>query len=177
MKSLDSVDPWGALNKYNWLISIRVILGILIIFKGLTFTFNFQSLFNTFIFLIGDSAANNGESFILSMPVLPKMFGQMSTLLAAFLSTYIIASHLLGGALLAFGLFTRWTCLIQIPILLGAVFIVNVPGGIIFMDTNIELVTSIIILIGLVFFFVMGAGANSIDEFRRHRHHLENQVI
>jgi len=91
----------------------------------------------------------------------------VNVILAAFLSTYLTTAHLIGGALLAFELFTRWMSLIQIPILFGAVFLVNLPKGFLSMAGNIEFGSSIIVLVGLVFFFVLGAGPNSIDELRR----------
>lgn len=91
----------------------------------------------------------------------------VNIMLAAFLSTYVTTAHLIGGALLVFGLFNRWMSLIQIPILLGAVFLVNFPKGFLSMAGNIEFGTSIIVLVGLLFFFVMGPSPNSIDELRR----------
>jgi hypothetical protein len=45
------------------------------------------------------------------------------------------------------------------------------------MAGNIELGTSIIVLTGLVFFFVMGAGSTSIDELRRRdKQRLEERI-
>ena len=178
MKSLDSVDPWGLMNKPNWLAAVRILLGMLIVYKGLSLSLSIHLLFNTLNVLIGDFNMSNNESLtLLNITGLPETSGAMNTIVATFLSTYIIASHLIGGTLLVFGLFTRWTCLILIPILFGAIVMVNLPNSLLSLTSNIELAYSAIVLIGLVFFFVMGAGANSIDELRRHRHQLENQII
>jgi putative oxidoreductase len=178
MKTLDSVDPWGLLNKPGWIAFLRILLGILIVFKGLSLSFGIQVLIDSLSIPFGEFNVSNSESFLSQIfPGLQEVSGTMSAMLATFLSTYIIASHLIGGTLLVLGLFTRWTCLIVIPILLGAIIMVNVSKTLLLMTGNIELALSLTILMGLLFFFVTGAGANSIDELRRHRHQLENQVI
>lgn len=141
MNWLDSMEPWAQPKRNKFLDYLRIALGIFIIYKGVT--------------------------FIQNITELQQMSETVNVMLAAFLSTYVTTAHLIGGALLAFGLFTRWMCLIQIPILLGAVFLVNFPKGFMSMAGNIEFTESIIVLIGLTFFFVMGAGATSIDELRR----------
>src|SRR5206468_3319674 len=41
---------------------------------------------------------------------------------------YVIGAHLVGGALLALGLVTRLAALAQIPVMLGAVFLVFLPN-------------------------------------------------
>ena len=73
--------------------------------------------------------------------------------------------HLLGGFLILIGLFTRWAVLVQIPILLGAVFFINAPKGA--FAGQSELGLSIIILVLLCFFFVEGGGPISMDEYFR----------
>ncbi len=151
MNWLDSIEPWAEPKRTKWFDYLRIVLGIFIIYKGVTFTQNITAL--------------------------QEMSETVNVMLAAFLSTYVTTAHLIGGALLAFGLFTRWMSLIQIPILLGAVFLVNFPKGFLSMAGNIEFGTSIIVLVGLVFFFVMGAGPNSIDELRRRdKQRMEDMV-
>ena len=149
MNWLDSLEPWAEPKRNKWFDYLRILLGLFIIYKGITFTQN--------------------------IPELQEM--TVNVMLAAFLSSYVTTAHLIGGALLVLGLFTRWMCLIQIPILLGAVFLVNFPKGFLSMAGNIELGTSIIVLTGLVLFFVMGAGSSSIDELRRRdKQRLEDRV-
>jgi putative oxidoreductase len=79
---------------------------------------------------------------------------------------YVVFAHLLGGPLIAFGLLTRIMCLIQLPILLGAVIMVN-SKEFSSAGTKLELEISVAILIGLVVFMIFGAGKFSIDEKRR----------
>ena len=80
---------------------------------------------------------------------------------------YVIFAHLLGGPLLAIGLATRIMCFIQIPILLGAVLLVNAPQGFMSVGNHMELEMSVVVLLALLVFMVFGAGKFSIDEKRR----------
>jgi putative oxidoreductase len=141
MNLLDSLEPWAEPKRHKLFDYLRIILGVFIVYKGITFTQNITAL--------------------------QEMSETVNVMLSAFLSTYVTSAHLIGGALLVFGLFTRWMCFLQIPILLGAVFLVNFPKGFLLVAGNIELGTSIIVLLGLIFFFFMGAGEKSIDAMRR----------
>lgn len=59
---------------------------------------------------------------MLSLITNKMSFGSFSSML---MSNYIAFAHMLGGVLLILGVLTRFACLIQIPILLGAIFFVN----------------------------------------------------
>ena len=62
------------------------------------------------------------------------------------------------------GLFTRTSCIIQIPILLVAIFFVNAKN---IGQSGFELVISIVVLALMVLFAVKGSGTLSADEFFR----------
>ena len=83
------------------------------------------------------------------------------------LAHYVVFAHILGGPLIFFGLFTRIVSCIQLPILIGAVFMVNAPKGFLSIGQHMELWSSIVVLIGLIVFMVFGAGRYSIDAKRR----------
>jgi len=72
-------------------------------------------------------------------------------------------AHLLGGFLIVVGLFTRLACLLQIPILLGAIIFVHVKNG--FISFNTDLIFSIFILLLLIVFFIEGGGKISLDQY------------
>ena len=80
----------------------------------------------------------------------------------SFIVTYV---SLLGGVFIAVGFLTRLMCLIQIPILLGAIIFINSKAGMSF--SNTELVLSIIVFLLLLLFLVKGSGVLSADEFFR----------
>lgn len=138
MSTINKIEDWGNSHRPGWLDVFRIILGVFITFKGFQFMFNIESLEVT--------TANMNFAFS-----------------GAMLAHYIIFAHALGGPLIAFGLFTRFVCLLQLPILIGAVLFVNYSKGFLSMELEI----SAIALIGLVTFIVFGAGKFSLDERRR----------
>jgi putative oxidoreductase len=79
------------------------------------------------------------------------------------LSHYVVCAHLLGGVLLTLGLLTRFACLIQIPILIGAIFFVNSSGG--YFKPFSELLLSVVVLLLLGLFLVVGNGPWSFEWF------------
>ena len=97
-----------------------------------------------------------------------------------------ILAHLMGGLMLAAGLLTRFAALIQIPVLLGAVFIALLQGGLFLPSQSLEL--SALVLFLLIIFFVFGSGRWSVNyliftpghakaaEDRDHRHAEEHRA-
>jgi len=134
------MDEWSRKHHPKWLVFIRVVLGLFLFIKGLEFIQNS-------IFLSG----------VIAQTSLIKN--------ASWLTTLIPWLHLLGGAMILAGLFTRLSCLVQIPVLIGAIIFVNFKQGL--FSGGSDLPFSIIILILLVFFFVEGGGPISLDNFLR----------
>ena len=80
-------------------------------------------------------------------------FGSFTLMLVG----HVIAfAHILGGVLLVLGMLTRFACLIQIPVLLGAIIFVNAKQGI--WTPFSELWLSILVLLLLIYFLVIGNG-------------------
>ena len=75
-------------------------------------------------------------------------------------------THVIGGALLTLGYQTRLAALLQIPILIGAVFLVNMQKGI--RADNLELWVSTAVLALLLVFLIKGAGRPSLDAMLGH---------
>lgn len=71
--------------------------------------------------------------------------------------------HLLGGLFIVIGLFTRVTTLLLIPVLLGAVLLINLPRGI--FAPGSEFGFSLAVLILLIVFFIEGGGPISMDNY------------
>jgi uncharacterized membrane protein YphA (DoxX/SURF4 family) len=76
------------------------------------------------------------------------------------LGYYVVGAHIIGGLLMAIGLFTRAAALIQIPVLIGAVFTLHIREGLFTQAQSLELATLVLFL--LVIFFVFGAGKHSL---------------
>jgi len=82
------------------------------------------------------------------------------------LSVYVTAAHLVGGALLALGLYTRLAALVQLPILVGAVVLVHWHDGLLSADQSLEFSALVLFLLVLVCAF--GSGRWSLDaQWRR----------
>lgn len=77
------------------------------------------------------------------------------------LAHYIALAHIGGGALLAVGLLTRVAALVQLPILLGAVFYVHWADGLFSGGQGIEFAG--LVLFMLLVFTVFGGGRWSVD--------------
>jgi len=80
---------------------------------------------------------------------------------------YVALAHLVGGVMIAIGLFTRAAALVQLPILVGAVFVVHLQGGLVGPEQSLEF--SMLVLFLLVLLFLWGSGRLSVD-----RHILEH---
>ena len=139
MNLLHSVEKWGDAHHPKWLDIIRVVLGIFLVFKGIDFINHMDRLTD----LMGRS----------------RFLGSLSL---GLLAHYIVFAHLVGGALIGAGLLTRLACLVQIPILIGAVFFINSSAGILAPYDVLWL--SVIVLLLLVFFLITGSGPLSVDE-------------
>lgn len=142
MSVITDVERWGNSHRPGFLDIFRMILGVFITWKGLHFITHMNELENT----------TSGINVWFA---------------GAFLSHYVIFAHILAGPLIAAGLFTRVACALQIPILIGAVFLVNYPKGLFSVGNHMELEISLIVLVGLIVFVVFGAGRFSIDAIRR----------
>lgn len=140
MSLIKQMDDWSVKHHPKWLVILRVVLGLLLFIKGVGFIQN---------------------NVLLSDVVSQTEFIKKAT----WLTTIIPWLHLLGGSFILAGLFTRLSCLVQIPIVFGAVLFVNVKQGL--FAGGSDLPFSIIILMLLVFFFVEGGGPLSLDNFLR----------
>jgi uncharacterized membrane protein YphA (DoxX/SURF4 family) len=102
MNIVQRLEYWGDHHHPNWLDIIRIVLGLFLCYKGIDFLANM-------------GAMNNLLSNKMS-------FGSFTTML---LVNFIAFAHLLGGFLLVLGLLTRFACILQIPILIGAIVLIN----------------------------------------------------
>jgi putative oxidoreductase len=140
MSVVQKVEHWGDLHHAKWLDGVRIILGLIIFSKGVTFI----------------SHTNVQQDWILHNST----FG-FSGLMALVLIHVVAFVHLVGGLLIMLGLLTRMSVVFQMPILLGAVFFVNLTRGLTFV--NSELWLSVIVFLLLVVFWIIGSGPFSVD--------------
>ena len=141
MTVIQRIEHWGDVHHAKWLDIIRIVLGILIFSKGIAIVSNTAAL----------------QDLLLQNNV----FG-FSGLMASAALHIVGFVHLVGGILITIGLVTRFAAVIQIPILLCAVLFVNLSKG--FSVLNSELWLSIIVLMLLILFWVVGSGPYSVDQ-------------
>ena len=97
----------------------------------------------------------NNLSDVMGMLGTKLSFGSLMMLIVGH---YLIYAHLLGGFLLVIGLLTRFACLIQIPIVLGALIF---SGQL--MRPFSEIAIAVLVLLLLVYFMIVGNGPWSFE--------------
>jgi len=141
MNLVQRVEHWGDTHHPQWLDIVRILLGVFLCYKGVEFLYNMGSMLS----LLSNQMA----------------FGSFSSML---MSNYIAFAHFLGGILLILGVLTRFACLLQIPILLGAIFFINLNKEM--YRPFSELALSILVLLLLILFLVVGNGKLQLLKFR-----------
>ncbi|RFS19540.1 DoxX family protein [Chitinophaga silvatica] len=143
MNTLQRIEHWGDTHHPNWLSAIRILLGIFLMAVGIKFVMDRNALI----------AVINQNPGLAALSVM--------------LGHYVVFAHCVGGLFIAMGLFTRLAALLNIPVLIGAVFFVHSPTGL-FSEYQL-LGLSILVLALLILFVIEGSGRISVDEYmRRH---------
>ena len=119
---------------------MRILLGAFLCYKGIDFLMNLGQM--------------------LGLLTNRTSFGSFTTML---MSNYVAFAHILGGILLVLGVLTRFACIVNIPILVGAVFFVNTA---LYSRPNPEVLLSILVLLLLICFLVVGNGPVQLLKFR-----------
>jgi len=127
-------------NVPNWVVILRVVLGVCLIYKGFDFIQHKDQLEAYFV----QSKALKSLAWTINM--LPWI-------------------HIIGGAMILVGLLTRLVSLIQIPIVLGAVVFVNMTEAA--KVEQSELPFSFLMLVLVIVFFIEGGGYMSLDNYIR----------
>ena len=139
MNVVQRVEHWGDTHHPQWLDIVRILLGAFLCYKGVSFLMNMGQM--------------------LDLLTNKMSFGSFSTML---MSNYVAFAHILGGILLILGVLTRFACIIQIPILLGAVFFLNTA----LYRPFSEVLLSIVVLLLLIVFLIVGNGPIQLLKFR-----------
>lgn len=131
-------------NSYQLLLFtiLRIVLGLILFVKAIMFI-RATALLQSLIEVTGVGA-----------------FSENSRVLA-FIIAYL---GLLCGFFITVGLFTKASSIVQIPILIVAVFFVNIKN---MGESNFELVLSVITLLLLILFAIKGSGTLSASEYFR----------
>ena len=140
MNLIHKIEKWGDSHHPKFLDIIRIALGIFLLLKGLGFMDNTANL----------------KSMIENQPDISIPSGILMALVY-----YVTFVHLVGGTLIALGILTRFSAIMQIPVVFGAVFFINILQS----PFNTDLPSSVAALIFLVVFAVIGSGKLSLENY------------
>ncbi len=136
------IERWADTHHPVWIDYVRIALGLFILYKGILFISNTEALMEI-------SHSVDLAFFSIAM------------------AHYVAFAHLVGGILIAMGLVTRLAIIFQLPILLFAVFFVNIRQGFLSVSNNLEFEISLLVLILLIVFLIYGSGKFSVDEWMK----------
>lgn len=138
MNNLQRFELWGNTHHPKWVDIVRIVLGVFLCYKGIDFLRNMG--------VMNDLLANH-----LS-------FGSFAIIM---IGHYIVFAHILGGIFIAMGVLTRFACLIQIPILLGALIMINWSQDM--LRPYSQLILTIVVLLLLIYFLIAGNGSWAVN--------------
>lgn len=144
---------WVESRRELWLDCIRIYLGLGLLARGL---------------LLVNGSASGYFVELLQRSNSPWLF-------TGIVLHYVTLAHFIGGAMLAAGLLTRIAAAVQIPILIGAVFLVHRPEGLVATGQSLEF--SALVLFLLVMVFINGAGRLSLDHVIFASRHHEGEPV
>ena len=134
--------PKPRVSQPSWLTILRIVLGIILVWKGINFIRDISVL----------------TSMIEQTGI--GIFSHRSKVIASVVSSL----SLLCGVFITVGLLTRISSIVMIPIIFVAVVFVNVKN----IDRSIfELILTIIVFLLLILFAIKGSGPLSADEYFR----------
>ncbi len=133
MALIKKLNKWANSHTSLPLDAIRILLGAFLIYKGINFTAHSDYLYEIL---------NPLDEYIGTVMIVH----------------YVTMAHLAGGILIVIGLITRMAILVQIPALLGAIFI-NFIGEM----SSTNLIMALVVFALCLFFLVYGSGKHSVD--------------
>ena len=141
MNSLQRIEYWADHHHPSWLDFIRIILGLLLITKGIAFVFNREEIIKML--------AGSGT--------------EMSEFVSFYAAHYVIVAFIVGGLFVAIGFVTRWALLFQLPAIIGEIIMVDFHKNL--FTLNSDLSYKILIFVLMVFFILYGSGKISFDHW------------
>lgn len=126
---------WLVSNRHYAIEFLRIFLGGLLFIKGYFFIENINEIYG----LIEENMEYS--SFMLAH--------------------YVAIAHLVGGLMLIFGLYTRLASIVQLPVLIGAVFFIDTQNTMLATGSQFEY--SLVVLVLLLVFMIYGGGKWSAD--------------
>jgi putative oxidoreductase len=137
MGIVQRIHHWHDSRHIFFNLALRIIVGLLLMLKGIYFISNSHHLEE----MVRDTSQSSAVSFMVG---------------------YITFAHMFGGAFIMLGLLTRVAVILQLPIIIGALYfnLTSTAFG-----TGAELILSIVVLALLIYLLVNGSGRVSMDDY------------
>lgn len=140
MKVINKLEDWGNRHHPVGIDAVRILLGLFLLLKGYAFLQNMAYL----KWILATHALINLSPGVIS-----------------FIMFYVIFFHMTGGTLIMLGILTRLASLVQLPIIVGAIFMINIFKS----PLNTELWLSVLSGVLLLVFILIGSGPLSLDNY------------
>jgi putative oxidoreductase len=137
MNLLQRIANWGDSHHPKWLDIVRIALGLFLCYKGILFL------------------QNSGE--LIGFMENKSPFGDFNLIL---ISHFVVFAHIIGGILIATGFYTRYACMLQIPILIAALFFLASGNDV--ARPYSDWIITIVVLLLLIYFLIAGNGVWSV---------------
>jgi putative oxidoreductase len=140
MKTFNKFKNWGDRHHPKILDIIRMLVGLLLVVKGYVYF--------------------NNAAYIHELIIQNKLISQSEDLVYVIIyyTTYV---QLVGGTMILLGLSTRLAAIFLLPIVFGATFFVNILNPFF----NSEIWLSMLVMVLLILFIIIGSGPLSLDRF------------
>lgn len=138
MSSITKMEDWADRHHPKWIDYLRIILGIVLIIKGIAYIVNKEAVMQMF---------ETSEYWVIHYGI----------------SHYVIGGSIACGIAIAAGLFTRVAVAFELPALIGSAIFIDMHKNL--FALNSELLYSMLILALLLFFLFYGSGKFSVDAY------------
>lgn len=136
MSLINRISHWSEVHHIQWREYLRIFLGIIILAKGVSFVADREAV----------------RSLIEQTNFQLYIWGAVH---------YVVFTHVVGGLFIILGFQTRLASILLLPVLIGAVFFVNITRGFSFLNSEFWL--SLLVMILLILFVIWGSGRYSLD--------------
>lgn len=140
MSLLHKFCTWGDRHHPALLDCLRILLGIFLLLKGIAFMQN--------------------ATFLNDILVQQKRIS-FSPVELSIIIHYVTFIHMVGGLLIILGILTRLSCLLQLPVLIAALFTLDLLKSPINSDFWLTVITCFLLII----FMIIGSGPLSLDRY------------
>ena len=136
MNAVQRLELWGEAHHPKYMDIIRIALGVFLCIKGIEFA--------------------RHSDLIIEMISKRAPFGNFMLVI---LEHYVVFAHIVGGFMLATGFLTRVACIVQIPVMIGALIFGNWN----LLSHFSDFLVALLVLALLVWFLIIGSGPWSLD--------------